>query len=1238
MQTVSARIEQLRKYALKENPDSIIKFCEENFLNKLSPFWLFSYAKKLCAQKSKEISTVETSFNSRFKLSVITVNYNNKAGLMETVQSVIGQTARKDIQFIVVDGNSSDGSLQYISDVEKELDIAVFGDDLGVYDAMNRGVELSNSEYCIFMNSGDCFDSETVVSDILRQCEAHNYPDFIYGAARNEDASVWNPLNVESIWKGMICCHQSALFKTDLVRKFGCYSLDNSVVSDYQLIAKFVANDTVSLKIPLVVSKIEPVGISSDFRTRTIERWKVIRQLSFDFVSTSEIDNFYRDLLSTDGEWAAPHFHAVNEAQSNLVSNIEKRVCFLISMPRSGSTLLQRIIDQSEEISTAGEPWFMLPLTTMYDGDIVETSYGQHLNILAKNEFINDTKLPDIIENAQKVYADSIYSTTIKKFNTRYFLDKTPRYVHIVDKLAKLYPHAKFIVLKRNPAAVISSYATTWYDNNYEKVLSDQLAVNDFIDGFRKLANFCESGFKNKLVVTYESLVTEPEKEAARIFDYLGLNFNANFVNYNQSGKIQKFTFGDPSSVYSKNRPDPAHNSKWLKSLKDAKHAKSFLKAYGLVPDNVVSILGYQKGEQETQIENKFALRLPEIATVINALNVKVDSVEYSRQQSNDDHGSIGVLITNYNNSFTILDTLSSVINQTKKPDLLVVADDASTDSSVLLVKEFIEKHPDFNIRLIERNLNVGVTRNRDDAIRDMDVDLVTTLDGDDLICPRKLEMEYLKFKDDSVVVAFSDIVMLTEGKQTVLDTSAYGNMTRDEMLVSVCGRTYPVPRDMTFKKSLFIRAAGFDVDMEIYEDWALKMRLIASMQESERWSHSGELGTIYDRRNLGLSGREPIVLAYGQLLALARNCELLTSKAIAAGLKTVSTLLKGGMKQRLLEAVSLISCNDSDALYRSKLKRIWYERNWKLNPKQINELIWNFAGKGIGLQSFFVCTPVFNGVSTINETIKSVLEQEGQINLHYHIQDGNSSDGTLEVIKDWKNKIDKGIFKHKFSSLKFTYDSRKDKGMYDAITTAFSQQDLSGNEWLTWINSDDHFVPGAFKHVDGCSKKFDIRWITGISSVKEIDGKLNRSFRPMNSAILKRGLADGNCWDFMQQEGTFFKASVWGSVDKNEFRAFRYAGDWNLWYQMAQNTELHITRRVLANFCKVSGQLSEIAINQYNFEINEKVTAHERLSLLKSFPVSEGVMSILEEKDGVLETSKGSVLGKFVSRLQEIK
>ena len=97
------------------------------------------------------------------KLSIITVNYNNKAGLQKTIDSVVCQTWR-DFEWIVIDGGSTDGSKELIEQYQQHFAYWCSEPDKGVYNAMNKGISKAKGEYLNFMNSGDCFYNEYSLS------------------------------------------------------------------------------------------------------------------------------------------------------------------------------------------------------------------------------------------------------------------------------------------------------------------------------------------------------------------------------------------------------------------------------------------------------------------------------------------------------------------------------------------------------------------------------------------------------------------------------------------------------------------------------------------------------------------------------------------------------------------------------------------------------------------------------------------------------------------------------------------------------------------------------------------------------------------------------------------------------------------------------------------------------------------------------------------------------------------
>lgn len=121
------------------------------------------------------------------KVSIITVCYNNLEGLKRTYASIVNQTARKEIGWIVVDGASTDGTPEWLEAHSAEIDRWVSEPDSGIYNAMNKGVRMATGEYCLFINSGDLLNSD----DIIEKCIPHlDGTIIIYG-----DLVTYNPKN-----------------------------------------------------------------------------------------------------------------------------------------------------------------------------------------------------------------------------------------------------------------------------------------------------------------------------------------------------------------------------------------------------------------------------------------------------------------------------------------------------------------------------------------------------------------------------------------------------------------------------------------------------------------------------------------------------------------------------------------------------------------------------------------------------------------------------------------------------------------------------------------------------------------------------------------------------------------------------------------------------------------------------------------------------------------------------------
>lgn len=176
------------------------------------------------------------------KFSIITVNYNNRAGLDKTISSVLQQKFH-DFEYIVIDGGSIDGSKEIIQTNANIIDYWVCERDLGVYDAMNKGIKNANGDYFLFLNSGDYLVSEDVLtrlSGVLNESDTCVY--YCNVNLLNSDGTVetfcYPPNLTLGFWEGNTINHQSSLISRQAFEKFGLYSLYYKIASDYEFFLK----------------------------------------------------------------------------------------------------------------------------------------------------------------------------------------------------------------------------------------------------------------------------------------------------------------------------------------------------------------------------------------------------------------------------------------------------------------------------------------------------------------------------------------------------------------------------------------------------------------------------------------------------------------------------------------------------------------------------------------------------------------------------------------------------------------------------------------------------------------------------------------------------------------------------------------------------------------------------------------------------------------------------------------
>ena len=274
-----------------------------------------------------------------------------------------------------------------------------------------------------------------------------------------------------------------------------------------------------------------------------------------------------------------------------------KNIIFLFSLPRSGSTLLQRILMTHDKIYSVSEPWLLLPLfyTLKLKGNSAEYNFSTCYNAIQDliKELPNGKK--DYLE-AIRFFVKSLYDK-ITADKTTYFLDKTPRYYFIIPEIAKTFPNAKFIFLFRNPLSIMSSMIETWH--NGKITLGDN--HKDLYIGPKLLTNGYELLKEKSIRINYEQLVNEPKKELEKIFEYLGLDFNEKIIENFQNSKLSG-RMGDPNK-YKHKKLETNLNDKWKKTF-NTKSRRKYVKRYlNYLGNEIINSLGYNKNKLLDEIK-----------------------------------------------------------------------------------------------------------------------------------------------------------------------------------------------------------------------------------------------------------------------------------------------------------------------------------------------------------------------------------------------------------------------------------------------------------------------------------------------------------------------------------------------------------------------------------------------------------------------------------------------------------
>ena len=207
------------------------------------------------------------------KISVVTVCFNAVNNLENTILSVLGQTY-SNIEYIIIDGGSSDGTVDILKKYSDRLSYWISEPDKGIYDAMNKGINVATGDWINFMNAGDTFCASKTLETVAKKLDIDNSADIVYG--NTVCIYEWGkkkqlPQPLINILHNMVFVHQSSFIRTNILKE-AHYSTDYKIAGDYHFFYNQYKKNKKFQYIPIDIAEYDHVnGVSSIFAAKAKE-------------------------------------------------------------------------------------------------------------------------------------------------------------------------------------------------------------------------------------------------------------------------------------------------------------------------------------------------------------------------------------------------------------------------------------------------------------------------------------------------------------------------------------------------------------------------------------------------------------------------------------------------------------------------------------------------------------------------------------------------------------------------------------------------------------------------------------------------------------------------------------------------------------------------------------------------------------------------------------------------------
>ena len=233
------------------------------------------------------------------KISIITVSYNAVATIEQTILSVINQTY-ENIEYIIIDGGSTDGTVNIIKKYEKKNIDWISESDSGIYNAMNKGVEMATGNYIQFLGADDALSEINVIEKVGKILLENQNIDILSGTVWTVDEKthmqrIWdNCVDDKKIDEGYLINHQGMFTKRSVLKKYP-FNEKYKIVSDYEFILKTYFDKDIKYKyISLPVAFYSMAGISATDNSRILEHIEVMKKFH---LNEKNIEKYEKELI-----------------------------------------------------------------------------------------------------------------------------------------------------------------------------------------------------------------------------------------------------------------------------------------------------------------------------------------------------------------------------------------------------------------------------------------------------------------------------------------------------------------------------------------------------------------------------------------------------------------------------------------------------------------------------------------------------------------------------------------------------------------------------------------------------------------------------------------------------------------------------------------------------------------------------------------------------------------------------